>query len=234
LTERERDLLWWVLPADRPGYAEVRSRIASMTVVAAGRRGEGDLVLAPSGHPADLDGPLSSVIAFGAFAGDRGRGSVTVREEVGGQIDVEIVDPGQSPGEVRWTYSGWQPGQPCPQCADRPREVTMSTRSGSPVTLAICARDRRIWVHIAGNGMCRPIPVTLFYSELMRRTGIRDPKVALRADRLFEAPGSFSDEDLTVAFVSYNHVRAKLADDDPLIPPTPRRSFLRRWLPFIR
>jgi hypothetical protein len=110
----------------------------------------------------------------------------------------------------------------------------MPTRSGSTVTLAICARDRRIWVHIGRSGMCRPVPVTLFYSELMRRTGTRDPELALRSDRLFGALGSFSDQDLAVAFISYNHVRTKVAYDDPLISPAPRRSLLRRWLSFTR
>lgn len=200
-----------------------------MSVVALGRRGEGNLILASVGHEPDNESPLPSVIAFGEMTGERGRGSVTVREEVAGQIEVEIVDPGDGSGSRRWTYSDWKPGMPCPQCSAPSREVALPTRSGSTVTLAVCAHDRRLWVHIGGNGMCRPVPVTLFYSELMRRTGTRDPGIALRSERLFDALGSFSDQDLAVAFISYNHVRTKVADDDPLIPPAPRRSFFRRW-----
>lgn len=205
-----------------------------MSVVAVGRRGEGNLILAHAGHVPDLESPLPSVVAFGELTGERGRGSVTVREEMSGQIEVEIVDAGDTRGATRWTYSNWKPGLPCPQCSSSPREVAMPTRSGSTVTLAICARDRRIWVHAGRNGMCRPVPVTLFHSELMRRTGTRDPGIALRPDRLFDALGSFSDLDLAVGFVSYNHVRTKVADDDLLIPPAPRRSFFRRWFSFNR
>lgn len=205
-----------------------------MSVVSVGRRGDGNLILAPAGHAPDLESPLPSVIAFGELTGEHGVGSVTVREEVGGQIEVEIVDPGDAPEGRRWTYSSWIPGTVCPQCSAPPREVALPTGSGSTVTLAICPRDRRLWVHIGRNGMCRPVPVTLFYSELMRRTGMRDPAIALRSDRLFDALGSFTDQELAIAFISYNHVRAKVADDDPLMPPAPRRSFLRRWFSFTR
>jgi hypothetical protein len=227
-------LLWWVLPAERPGYAQVRVRIETMQVVAIGRRGDGNLVLAAPKHRADLESPLPSAIAFGELVAKQLRGSVTVREEFEGQIEVEIVEPGSGAHEHRWTYSEWLPGRPCPQCSAQPRVVGMSTESGSPVSLAICPQDRRLWVHSGRTGICRPVPVTLFYSELMRRTGVRDPRLALRSDRLFEALGTFTEADLAVAFISYNHVRTKIADDDPLRPPVPRRSFFRRWFSFYR
>jgi hypothetical protein len=203
-----------------------------MHVVAEGRRGEGNLVLCVPGRRADLESPLPSVIAFGGLVAKGGHGSVTVREEFDGQIDVEIVDPGDN--EQRWTYSEWLPGRACPQCAGQPRVVEMSTQSGSPVSLALCPTDRRLWVHSGRTGMCLPVPVTLFYTELMRRTGVRDPRIALRSDRLFEALRTFTDEDLVVAFISYNHVRAKISDDDPLRPPAPRPSIFRRWFSQFR
>ncbi len=227
-TARERELLMWVLPVDRGGYAELRKRIDTMQVIAEGRRGAGHLILGNPGQVADMDSPLPSVVAFGSFEGVDGQGSVTVRDEANGQIEVEIVDTGVVAAARSWTYSTWTPGRPCPQCVGNVREVGISTASGSRVALAICRNDRRLWVYIERTGVCRPVPVTLFYSELMRRTGVRDPKLALRSERLFEALSTFRDDDLAVAFVSYNHVRAKVSDDDPLRPPAPRRSLFQR------
>lgn len=234
LTNQERDLLWWVLPEGRPGYARLRDLVASMRVVGAGRRGEGNYILGPAGMNPDVDSPLPSVFAFGVVETARGICSVTVREEFAGQVEFEIVDPPQA-GEVRrWSYSSWVPGSSCPQCDRGVREVAMTTETGHRVTLAICAGDRRLWVHEGRTGVCRPVPVTLYYSELMRRTGVRDPKLALQSSRLFDRLPEFDDDALAVAFIAYNRVRSKVRVDDPIRLPRVRPSFLRRLFSFSR
>jgi hypothetical protein len=234
LTHRERELLMWVLPEDRSGYATMRASIESMLVVGAGRRGEGNYILGPAGHIPDNESPLPSVVAIGSIETDTGGIPVTVREEERGQIEFEIGSLPSSLELRRWTLSTWTPGDACPQCGNPARNVAMSTESGRRVTLALCAKDRRLWVHEERSGMCRPVPVTLYYSELMRRMGVRDPKMALRSQRLFERLSEFEDEVLTAAFVAYNRIRAKVQADDPLRLPQPRRSFLRRLFTFSR
>lgn len=234
LTTVEREFLMWVLPDDQPGYAEVRRSIGRMFVVGTGRRGEGNIILAESGHSPDIESPLPSVLAFGMVVGTSGTGSVTVREEMAGQFEAEFVDLPAANEIRRWTYSTWVPSDACPQCGGAVRTVRMDTEAGRHVTLAICPVDRRLWVHEERTGLCRPIPVTLFHSELMRRTGVRSPEVAFRTDRLFDTLATHPDDIMTAAFAAYNRVRAKVGMDDPIRLPSTRRSIWQRLFTFIR
>jgi len=199
-----------------------------MVVIGSGRRGEGTIILGSPDQAPDIDAPLPSVVAFGVVQNTRGLCSISVREELAGQIEAEIVDPSDAAEIRRWTYSTWNPVDRCPQCERPVRTVRMLTEAGRDITLAICAQDRRLWVHEGRTGICRPVPVTLFYSELMRRTGVRAPEVALRSDRLFEALAEFQDDALTIAFAAYNRVRAKVDAEDPIRLPLVRRSLWRR------
>lgn len=227
LTTAERELIHWVLPTDRASYREIRETIDRWNVIAAGRRGEGHLILGPVGTVPDHDSPLPTVVAFGVMESTHGNGSISVRERMGDQIDIEIVSSGV-PVQRRWSYSEWTPGGPCPQCGANVRNVTMRTASGNSVTLAGCAQDKRLWVHDAASGVCQPIPVTVFNAELMRRSGVRDPKLALQPQRLFDLWDSFPDDVLTVAFISYNAIRSKVRIDDPVQLPVRRRSWFAR------
>ena len=97
LRPKELDLLETVLPVDRPAYRAVRTRLESMTVLGEGRRGEGDIMMGLPGDTPDTGSPLPPVIAYGAVETTRGSYSVTVREESGNQINVEIVSGGGTP-----------------------------------------------------------------------------------------------------------------------------------------
>lgn len=234
LTAVEREYLMWILPEDRPGYAGIRRSIEGMSVVGMGRRGEGNIILSEPGHIPDIDSPLPSVVAFGMAEGPGGRGSVTVREEMAGQFEAEIVDLPVAKESRRWTYSLWSPSDPCPQCGGSVRTVRMDTEAARHVTLAICSTDRRLWVHEGRTGICRPVPVTLFHSELMRRSGVRKPDEAFRTDGLFDNLSRYPDDIMTAAFAAYNRVRAKVGTDDPILLPPARRSIWQRLFTLIR
>ena len=60
LTEQERGLLLWLLPADRPGYLAYRKLVEAWQVAARGRRGEGNYILAASDEQPDVESPLPS------------------------------------------------------------------------------------------------------------------------------------------------------------------------------
>ena len=209
LRPKELDLMETVLPVDRPGYRALRDRLESMTVLGEGRRGEGDLVLGPPGDLPDTISRLSPVIAYGMVETTRDAFTISVREEAGNQINVEIVSgsgkgiPDNYEEKRRWTYSWWSPGEVSPATGTPVREVSI----GAGVTLAFAPVEKRIWVHERYGGIVRLIPITNYYSELMIRKGIRDPRIALVPSLLWKDLKSFSDEDLLRAFVAYNALR---------------------------
>lgn len=218
LSGREREWIAWILPEDRTGYRVYRRLIESMTVIGEGRRGKGELILGREGHEVDFSAPLAPVFAYGAIETNFGTISVTIRELMDDQISVEIVShrsdavPQEFEEARRWTYSTWNPGSVCPQCGSIVREISMHAMAGrhDHFILAICTNDRRLWVHDASDGVNRLIPATNFYNELMLHKNIRDPKIALDSKRLFTELVSYSDDDLTYAFLTYNKLRAKV------------------------
>jgi len=223
LRPKERDLLEFVLPVDRPGYRAIRDQVARLLVIGEGRRGEGNFVLGEAGHEPDISMPLPPVIAHGMVEATTDQFGVTVRAPFEGQIDVEIVSRGG--GEIpdhfeekrRWTYSSWAPGSPSPATGEIVREVAVD----SARTMAIAAGERRLWLHDRTTGMVFPIPVTNFYNELMLVRQIRDPAIALRSQLLFESHRSYADADLKAAFIAYNAVKRRV-DVEPA-PDVPRR-----------
>ena len=235
LNTRERELLFWLLPGDRPGYDEYRRLVTSWKVAGQGRRGEGNFILAGPADRIDNESPLPQVLAYGVVKTTTNEISVTVRERLGNQLEYEIVDlhpaaSGDRGEELsRWTYSTWLPSLPCPICRLGIREVAMKTRNGSLLVLAICPRDRRLWVNDQSSGVNHPIPVTNIYNELMIQKNIRDPKRALDYNRLFSEISSFSDADLSKAFASYNDIRTKIHLRDRIVlEETKKKSFITR------
>ena len=237
LSEREREWIEWILPADRIGYCEYRDLICSMTVIGEGRRGKGEVIFGHRDQQADLSAPLAPVFAYGMIETNFGNISITIRERVNDQISVEIVShrfddvPREFEEARRWTYSSWNPGNVCPQCGIHVREVAMhpATHKEGHVILAICARDRRLWVFDATNRVNRILPVTNYYNELMLHLHIRDPKVALDTNRLFTDLGSYSDADLTYAFLTYNTLKKKISLEGGIEPDEPAgRGFMAK------
>lgn len=240
LTPQERELLLWVLPPERSGYREYRERVNNWKVVAQGRRGEGNYILARADERVDIESPLPHVVAYGMVVTEAGELSVSVREVLGNQFEFEIVsvqgniDPANVREIRRWSLSSWLPGMPCPQCGQPIRQVPMASAAGQQFALAICAGDRRVWLYDEQSGMNLPIPVSNFYNELMLHKNIRDPKIALDAKRLFLHLSEFSDTDLQRAFRSYNKIRTKVALQGEIVVEEKRPSLLDRLLRFFR
>jgi hypothetical protein len=226
LTPLERSLLLWVLPADRSGYAEYRKPVQEWKVVGRGRRGAGGVILGALGLIPDTESPLPQLFAFGSVKAGADEITVSVRERQGDQLEFEITGPAvaELPGGLdsyrRWTLSEWLPSLPCPGCSGALREVDMRTESGHGLALAICAKDRRLWVYDARSGVNHPIPVTSFYNELMLQKKVQDRRTLPDSKRLFTELGTYSDAALTGAFSSYNRLRTKVFLGEPLVVPT--------------
>jgi hypothetical protein len=209
---REKELIESVLPIDRPGYRAYRELIGRMVVLGEGRRGVGNLVLGLPGDSADTASPLPPVIAYGCVETTQDVYSITVRESVGDQVDVEILSSrgGEVPDHFeekrRWSYSGWLPGRPLPSSGEALREIAVDGRS----VLGIAPVERRIILHDSHTGMVHLIPVTNFHNELMLRKGERDPAVALNSGLLFQQLPSFTDDELRAAFIAYNAMKRRV------------------------
>jgi hypothetical protein len=226
LRVRERELIESVLPLDRPGYRAYRESIGKMIVLGEGRRGAGNIVIGMQGDVADVVSPLPPVVAYGCVETTQQTFTITVRENVGDQIDVEIVSsqgdevPEHFEEKRRWSYSDWLPGKPLPSSGEVPREIAIDTRS----VLAIAPREKRILVHDGLTGMNHLIPVTNFYNELMLQKGVRDPAVALKSDLLFVNLATFSNEELRLSFMTYNTRKRRITIVDPPATPPPDGS----------
>ena len=235
LSPLEKDLLIWILPADRPGYLEYQSLVERWRVAAKGRRGEGNFILAAGTKDIDIDSPLPQILAYGVVQADGGSVAVTIRERFGDQLEFEIVNlggeslPDLSAEKRRWTYSSWLPKQSCPICLGTLREVEMRTAGGRRLVLAICKNDERIWVYDEVSGINHPVPLTNFYNELMLHSNVRDPNLALNSKRLFADLHRYSDATLSRAFASYNKLRTKISIEDNLqIPDEGKPSWFER------
>ncbi len=222
LNTLEHELLLWVLPEDRPGYAVYRYLVTTWKVAGRGRRGEGNYVLAGEGTTVDNDSPLPPPLAFGSVESEAGTVAVSVRERTADQLQFEIAGEtttlvsGGIQDHRRWTLSEWLPSHACPCCGEHVRKVEMRTLAGRSLVLALCAKDGRLWVYDERSGINYPIPLTGYYNELMLVLGIKDPKIALDSRRLFTALATFRDADLVRAFEAYNRMRMRVLLEEPL------------------
>ncbi len=230
LRPKERDLLESVLPPDRPGYRRYRDLLETMQVLGEGRRGAGNLVLGHPGTVPDLDSPLAPVVAYGVVETTKDRYTITVRESMGDQVDVEIVSahgeeiPDHFEEKRRWTYAAWKPGAVSPATGASVREVKIDERS----VFVIAAEEKRLWLFDGMTGMNHPIPVTNYHNELMLHKRIRDPAIALQSGLLFDQLSSYTDDDLRAAFVLYNAGRRRV--EIQFRPGPLRARGLRGWL----
>lgn len=231
LRAKELDLLELVLPEGRPGYKVYRELLSTLNVIGQGRRGAGNIVLGAAGDEPDLTSPLPPVVAYGVLETTRDVFTVSIRAYVDKQMDVEIVSsqgaeiPDHFEEKRRWTYSTWSSGTPSPATGEFAREVHIART----LLLALFAQERRLLLHDASSGMNHLIPVTHFHNELMLGKTIRDPKLALNPNRLFDDLPNYRDEDLRTAFLAYNNVKHRVSIPELPLIQEPQRggSFLK-------
>ena len=240
LTSFEKETLLWLLPEERPGYKVYRHYVSSWSVVAEGRRGTGNYIIASPATVPDNESPLPQVLAYGMIESDTTSISVTLRELFEDQLEFEIVNlhgdevPPSFVGKRRWNFSLWAPSQPCPICQGRLREVVIRRESGASATLAICASDKRVWIFNEEDGVNHLIPVTNFHNAIMLHKSIRDPETALDAANFFKHLSTFSDADLTAAFVQYNKLRKKIELGRVVVSQPKQRTLVGKLISYFR
>lgn len=240
LTPFESQSLLWLLPPDRSGYNSYRKYVLDWQVVAEGRRGRGNYILGAPGRVPDIESPLPQVFAYGLIEGENASISVTLREVFEEQLEFEIVNlkgetiPQDFSERRRWTFSLWSPSHACPACGSIPREVKIQREAGGNATLALCRADKKVWIFDGQEGVNHLVPVTNFHNALMLQKNIRDPNVALAADNLFKFLHTYSDADLTAAFVHYNKLRRKVELGTIVMASPTRTSVMKTMLSLFR
>ena len=216
LTELERELLFSILPSDKPGYIKYREEIENKYVIGTGRFGETNLILGNRQEEINIQDASSSIFAAGTIIYDEGKIEISINEEFDEKIefdispkDYELVFKGK---EIkRWNYSEWIPGQKSPQEKSNVREVIISP--GKHI-LVISADEKRIWLHESESGINYLIPLSNYYNQLLIEKNIRDPKIALKPNLFFEDKAGnhsdYTDIELRNSFLSYNKYLKKL------------------------
>ncbi|MEJ2616445.1 MAG: hypothetical protein P8Z35_15930 [Ignavibacteriaceae bacterium] len=238
LTELERELLFSILPSDKPGYIKYRKKIENKYVIGIGRFGETNLILGNRLEKINIQDASSSIFAAGSIIYDEGKIEISINEEIDDKIEFDISPKDyelvfKSEEIKRWNYSEWIPGHKSPKEKSNVREIVISPGKH---LLVISAEEKRIWLHESESGINYLIPLSNYYNQLMIEKNIRDPKIALKPNLFFEdAAGKHSDYtdiELRNSFLSYNKYLKKLDIKQEIIINKTKNK--RKFLKFLK
>ena len=207
LTEKEKYLLFKVLPINKPGYKKYRDKIEELVVIGKGRFSRDNMILGKPGNKPDLSFPSTPVFATGTIVCKETEIDVAIHEEIDNEIEFDIATnnsfkPDDKITELSdWNYSSWNPGKNAPKDNSEVREVIIIPGS---LILAIAPEHKKIWLHDIETGVNYLIPVSNFYNQLMMVKDIRNTKIALNPRIFFEQLDKYSDSDLVSALITYN------------------------------
>lgn len=212
LTKTENFLLFSILPENKIGYNSYRNRINNLVVTGSGRFGGGNFVLGREGTKPDLSFPSSPVFAIGTNVYEEGTIDITIHEELDEEIEFDISARNQNtvPENLteikKWNYSEWNPCDKAPNDNSFVREIIIVK---DEYVLSIAPAHKKIWLHEFKSRINFLVPLTNFYNELMRVSNIKDASVALKPTSFFKNIDKFNDEQLILAFFSYNRYLRK-------------------------
>ena len=234
LTQLERDLLFYLLPSERPGYKLYQDKTGSMLVIGEGRFGEGNYVLGYEGDEPDLSYSSLPMFAAGQIIFKECTIQVSIHELYDNKIEISInnVSGEGIPDELteisRWTYSNWLPGNSSPFENDKLREINLLSGERKAV-LAISLKMRTIWVYDSISGVNYIIPLTNFLNELIRGNTKIDRTKGININYIFENMNMFSDGEIIRAFVQYNKQYHKISLPDAEIAKPKKKGILGKW-----
>lgn len=227
LSQREKNWLFCALPENKPGYQAYRKKIEESYVIGKGTFGEGALILGNKNDEPDYEISSAPVFAAGQIVCNNCTVDVIIHEEDEAQIEIDIstIKGNQPPADAVMqnyqTYSEWNPGQKTPYDDTGIREIHLIKDS---IVIAIVPNHEKIWVYDKSDGVNHFIPVTNFYSEIIRLREIKDPKIALDPKRIFTRTDEFSDEDIKTGFLSYNKQWNRVKLDNSLFEKKPKKK----------
>ncbi|MHB8580908.1 MAG: hypothetical protein ACYDA4_13780 [Ignavibacteriaceae bacterium] len=205
LTEKEKYLLYSILPENKPGYKIYKDKIESLYVIAMGKFGEGNLILGKENSIYDYSTPSSPILAVGVVCSEDQFYDISIQEEMDDEIEIDISVIKNVTGDIlnikSLNYSDWNPGDKAPGDNSFVREVVFLP---DKFIIAFAPVHKKIWIHNLENKINYLIPLSNFYNHLMLVKKIRDPKIALQPNLFFSKLDSFENVDLKAAFLLYN------------------------------
>lgn len=201
-----KEILFFLLPEDKTGYAEYRNKIDGSNITGEGRLGEGNYYLGSGNIKPDLNFPSTDVFAVGELFFKAGKVDAVIHEEdedgfIEFQVnpfDEDFLSGGISSG---WTLSTWVPRSNFPEDNSEVREVDIY---GKELVLCFAKKQKLIWFFNAADGVNKIIPLTNYYNELMGIINERDPKEVFNPSKFYDKLSDLSDEVLLKAFLTYN------------------------------
>ncbi|MCF8261274.1 MAG: hypothetical protein K9J12_10905 [Melioribacteraceae bacterium] len=203
LSPRDKQILFELLPEQKPGYKNYRDQIEGKFVIGKGRFDDGNFVLGPKSSVVDLSIPSSSVFAIGNLLVNKIETYVVIHELDEDQIEFQISFSDKVEVEdceilKDWSLSDWRPTHFGFKNDERVLKVA------DEFTLSISKKFKRIWVYSNQTEVNTIIPLTNFFNELMRVKRIREPETALRPNMFFDTLEKYSDNDYRIALLSYD------------------------------
>lgn len=216
LTDKERDLLFSILPESKIGYKVYRDKIERLFIIGQGRFGGGNFILGNKDDKPDLSLQSAPVFAIGTNHYEEALIDIIIHEENDNKIEFDIAVkenifiPDKLTVIKKWNFSEWVPGQNTPGDDSFVREVVIYP---DKYILAIALSHKKIWFYEKKSGVNHILPVSNFYNELMRVLKIKNEEMFKKPSLFFEKLDSYKDEDLALAFLSYNKYMHKLKID---------------------
>jgi hypothetical protein len=205
LSSYEKDLLFSVLPENKPGYFRYREIINGLIVAGKGELGESNLILCPRGSEPDSSIPFAPVFALGSVLYENNNADIVIHEEIDNQVEFEISFDKQELNDLkevsRWSYSNWNPGKKAPGDGSLVREVKISKEQ---YILAVAPVHKKIWLYESESGINYILPVSNLYSYLMLVKNEKLPEIVHKPALFYTNLDTFSDEELKTAFIAYN------------------------------
>ena len=207
LTEKEKYLLFKILPVNKTGYSKYRDKIKELVVIGQGRFSRDNMILGKPGDLPDLSFPSTPVFAIGTVICEETQIDIAIHEETDNEIEFDIsTNNARKPNEdftelSDWNYSEWIPGMNAPYDNSEVKEVVIIPNG---LILTIAPKHKKIWLHNIETGVNHLIPLSNFYNQLMMVREIRNTKVALNPGLFFDQLDNYSDGDLVSALITYN------------------------------
>ena len=216
LSALEKELLFSVLPQEKPGYKIYRDKINGLLVTGSGRFGRGNLYLGKEGTAPDSTLPSAPVLASGTVEFNECTADINIHEEFDEAVEFYIAFSTEEVPRLlhekkRWSYSDWIPGQKAPYDNAEVREISTGDER---YLLAIAPAHKKIWLHETKSGINFLIPVSNLYNYLMLMKNMREANIVSKPALFFENNKSFTDYEIMSAFLVYNKYFKKFDIDN--------------------
>jgi hypothetical protein len=210
--EAELELLYRILPSNKPGYRKYRELFKEYYLISEGSS-ENSVIF--SRNKDEIYIPyVTSVFAAGTFVYNQQYIDLLINEEIDETIEVETDIKDNVPEGFREViYSFWIPGSKAPGDDSEVREVKIIE---DKFLLALVPGQKKVWLYDYETRVVHFISPAAYYNNLCILQNIRNPEVVFNTKLLFENLANYRDNELISAFYLYNNYQKRFRIEMPL------------------